>query len=349
MKFKSYIHLGKLWITGLAKPRSCQARLSILHCHLAVFKTGLDPRRIIDSQIRQTDLGSVFHGYSIAGKLLFHHNLAVSTAVRSMGMIAGNRTLPFLFAEEARKKGVSRLFAVAFENETDPNLSKWVDEIEWVRVGQLNRLIRAFKEHDIQQCVMVGQIAPKNLFDLRPDLRAIAMLMRLKEKNAHTIFGGIAAELGKDGIELVEATPWLAAHMPGKGFTLGIKPSKQQLEEVDFGFRMAKAVSELEIGQTVVVKEGTILAVEGFEGTDECLKRGGVLAGKKGGAVAVKVAKKNHDFRFDIPCVGARTIEICAQAGIRTLAFEAEKTLLLEKDRVEQLARKEKISLVAAG
>jgi DUF1009 family protein len=287
--------------------------------------------------------------YSIAGQLDFTHTLNVSSGPTAIGMIAGNRTLPFLFAEEARKQGISRLFAVAFENETDPELAQRVDAIEWVRVGQLSKMIRAFKDHDIKLCVMVGQIAPKNLFDLRPDLRAISMLMRLKEKNAHTIFGGIAAELGKDGIELVEATPWLSPHMPKKGFVLGSKPSNEQLEDVAYGFRMAKAVSELEIGQTVVVKEGTVLAVEGFEGTDECLKRGGLLAGKKGGAVAVKVSKKNHDFRFDIPCIGARTIEICAEAGIRTLAFEAEKTLLLEKDRVEQLARKEKISLVAAS
>ena len=167
---------------------------------------------------------------------------------------------------------------------------------------------------------MVGQIAPKNLFDLRPDLRAMGMLFRLKEKNAHTIFGAIADELKKDGVELIDATPWLTPLMPGRDFHLGPKLSAEQKADVEFGFKIAKEISRLEIGQTVVVKNGAVLAVEGFEGTDKCLARGGELAGKDGGAVAVKVAKEKHDLRFDIPCLGAKTIETCAAAGISVLA-----------------------------
>src|SRR5262249_44670877 len=159
--------------------------------------------------------------------------------------------------------------------------------------------VSAFADRGIAQCVMVGQIAPKNLFDLRPDFRAMGMLFKLKEKNAHTIFGAIADELKKDGVELIEATPWLKPLMPGHGFLLGPKLSEEQNADVAFGYRIAKEVSRLEIGQIVVVKNGTVLAVEGFEGTDACLKRGGELAGKDGGAVAVKVAKEKHDLRFD--------------------------------------------------
>ena len=268
-----------------------------------------------------------------------------NTATASLGLIAGNRSLPLEFARQARAAGVKRLVAVAVEKETDPALASLVDEIVWLKVGQLSKMIAAFADRGVKQCVMVGQIAPRHLFDLRPDLRAMSLLFRLKEKNAHTIFGAIADELKKDGVELIEATPWLKPLMPGAGFHLGPKLSEGQRADVAFGFRLAKEVSRLEIGQLVVVKNGTVLAVEGFEGTDECLARGGGLAGRDGGAVAVKVAKPRHDMRFDIPCIGSRTLETCARAGVSVLALEAEKTLLLERETCETLEKKSKISL----
>jgi DUF1009 family protein len=266
-------------------------------------------------------------------------------ALASLGLIAGNRTLPLEFSRQARATGVKKIVAVAFENETDPALEKLVDEIVWVKVGQLSKMISAFTDRGVKQCVMVGQIAPKNLHDLRPDLRTIGMLFRLKEKNAHTIFSAIADELKKDGVELIAATPWLKPLMPQTGFQLGPKLSAGQKADVEFGFKIAKEVSRLEIGQTVVVKNGTVLAVEGFEGTDKCLARGGELAGKEGGAVAVKVAKEKHDLRFDIPCLGAQTLETCAAAKISVLAIESGKTLLLEQETCAELAKQNKISV----
>jgi DUF1009 family protein len=265
--------------------------------------------------------------------------------IESLGIIAGNRTLPLEFSRQARAAGIKKLVAVAFENETDPALAKLVDEIVWLKVGQLSKMITAFTERGISQCVMVGQIAPKNLYDLRPDLRALAALLRLKEKNAHTVFGAIADELKKDGVELIEATPWLAPLMPQAGFQLGPKLSAEQKSDVEFGFRIAKEISRLEIGQTVVVKNGAVLAVEGFEGTDKCLARGGELAGKDGGAVAVKVAKEKHDLRFDIPCIGPQTLETCVASGVAALALESGRTLLLEREACETLAKKNRLSL----
>jgi hypothetical protein len=196
---------------------------------------------------------------------------------------------------------------------------------------------------------MAGQIAPKNLYDVRPDLRAMGLLFRLKEKNAHTIFGAIADELKKDGVELIEATPWLEPLMPGPGFWLGPKLSEAQRADVEYGFRIAKEISRLEIGQTVVVKDGTVLAVEGFEGTDQCLARGGQLAGKDGGAVAIKVAKAHHDMRFDIPCLGPQTLETCAAARIAVLAVEAGKSLLLERNACEKLAETHGITITTVA
>src|SRR6266704_6464555 len=273
----------------------------------------------------------------------------MTDSIESLGIIAGNRSLPIVFAQQARKMGVKKLVAVGFEGETDPDLAPLVDEIVWLRVGQLSKLISAFTGRGVKHCVMVGQIAPKNLYDIRPDLRAMGMLFRLKEKNAHTVFGAIADELKKDGVELIEATPWLRPLMPAGTFHLGPKLSPEQRNDVEFGFRIAKEVSRLEIGQTVVVKRGTVLAVEGFEGTDKCLARGGGLAGKEGGAVAVKAAREKHDMRFDIPCLGPQTLETCGAARISVLAFEAGKSLLLEQETCEQIARKNKIAVMTIG
>ena len=267
---------------------------------------------------------------------------------QTIGIIAGNRSLPLEFARQARAQGVRRLVAVAFENETSAELAPLVDDIVWLKVGQLSKMISALKERGVAQCVMLGQIAPRNLFDVRPDFRALSLLLKLKEKNAHSIFGALADELKKEGVELIEPVRWLRPLMPATGFRLGPALSAAQEEDVAFGLRMAKEVSRLEIGQTVVVKDGTVLAVEGFEGTDNCLKRGGTLAGKDGGAVAVKVAKDKHDLRFDIPCLGAATLETCREANISVLAFESGKTLLLDRPEMEALAKKHRITVAAA-
>lgn len=271
------------------------------------------------------------------------------SAPNPLGLIAGSRNLPLVLAREARASGVPRIVAVGFEGETDPALAGLVDELVWLRVGQLGKLIEALASRGVKQCVMAGQLAPKNLFDVRPDLRAMGVLLRLKERNAHTIFGAVADELMKEGVELITAVPWLKPVMPGAGFKLGRELSPEQLADVEFGLRIAREISRLEIGQSVVVKEGTVLAVEGFEGTDKCLARGGELAGKAGGAVAVKVAKEHHDMRFDIPCVGTRTIEVCVKHGVDVLAFDAGRTLLLDQPDVEALVRKKRLAVVAVS
>jgi len=270
----------------------------------------------------------------------------VNPSTGAIGIIAGSRSLPLLFARQARAMGVSQIVAVAFEGETSPEIEQLADSVVWIKVGQLSRMIGAFTEQGIKQCVMLGQIAPRNLFDVRPDLRAMGLLLRLKEKNAHTLFGAIGDELKKDGVELVEATPWLRPLMPAVGFRIGAEPSSAQRDDIVFGFRIAKEIARLEIGQMVVVKEGTVLAVEGFEGTDKCLARGGELAGKQGAAVAVKVAKERHDMRFDVPCIGPQTLEACAAARIAVLAVEAGQTLFLEQEQMADLARRHRLTVM---
>ena len=269
--------------------------------------------------------------------------------IGTLGIIAGDYSLPLVLARQARAMGVKKLVAIGFEGQSNRELEPLVDEMVWLKLGQLNKLIAAFRERGVQRCVMVGKIAPRSFFDARPDLRVIAAVLKLKEKNAHTLFGAFAEELMKDGIELIEATPWLKPIMPQLGFHLGPKLSEEQQHDVEFGFRIAKEISRLEIGQSVVVKKGAVLAVEGFEGTDKCLLRGGELSGQEGGAVAVKVAKEKHDMRWDIPCIGEGTLETCVAARLSVLAIEAGKTLVLDREQVESLAKKNKVAVVSVG
>lgn len=260
-------------------------------------------------------------------------------------MISGNGVYPAQFARAARRAGVQRLVAVAFLRETEPVLAELVDEIEWLRVGELDRMIRFFRQRGIAQAVMVGQIAPSNLFELRPDLRTVALLARLKTKNAESIFGAIAAELAKDGIELLPATTYLESDMPGPGPVAGPKLKPAQEEVARWGFGIAKEISRMDIGQTIVVKDGTVLAVEAFEGTNEAIRRGGALG--KGKAMVIKVSKPNQDLRFDVPCVGPATLETAREAGVSAIVVEADKTLLLDPDRVTELSQRHRISIHA--
>ena len=258
-------------------------------------------------------------------------------------LIAGNGSYPRLAAKGAREAGVSTVVAAAFEGETDPALAGFVDEIHWMRVGQLGRLVEAAKKSGATASMMAGQIAPGNLFDLRPDFHALLLLAKLRERNAETLFGAIAGELEKAGVPLLLATTFLEKHLAGEGLVAGPKPKTRLLDDITYGHGIAKEVSRLDIGQTVVVKKGTVLAVEGFDGTDSTIRRGGELG--KGEAVVVKVSKPRQDMRFDVPVVGPRTLETAAAAGISAIAMEAGRTLLLDVDHLRELATQHNITL----
>ena len=246
-------------------------------------------------------------------------------------------------ARAARAAGVARIAAAAFQNETDPALASLVDEIDWMRVGQLGKMIAFLKNSGTRHAVMSGQIHPKNLFDLRPDLKALVLLGKLRERNAESIFGAIADEMAKVGVELLPATTYMQDLLAAPGLIAGPKLSRREEEDVRYGFRIAKETSRLDIGQTVVVKGGTVLAVEAFEGTNAAMKRGGELGRKE--AVMVKVSKPNQDFRFDVPVIGPLTLEAARDACIRVLGIEAGRTLLLEKERLIKLAGVHRVSI----
>ena len=262
-----------------------------------------------------------------------------------LGIIAGNGVYPRLLADAARRAGVKRIVAAAFTDETDDRLAGMVDEISWMRVGQLGKLINFFRNASVANAIMAGQIAPKNLFDLRPDWKTLLLLTRLKRRNAESIFAAIGEELASSGITLLPATSFLDDCLAPSGLIAGRKLTRREEDDVTFGFEIAREISRLDIGQTVIVKNGTVLAVEGFEGTNETIKRGGALGGKH--AIMVKVAKPSQDMRFDVPVIGIATIEVAASANLRVIAVEAGRTLLLERDALIESAARANISIVA--
>jgi DUF1009 family protein len=263
----------------------------------------------------------------------------------NLGIIAGNGVYPRLVADAARKAGVKKIIAAAFRGETDPVLGQHLDVLEWMRVGQLGRLLKCFRSHGIHHAIMAGQIAPKNLFDLRPDLKALILLGKLKERNAESIFAAIADELAKVEIDLLPATTFLEDSLAQPGVIAGPKLSPRQEHDVELGWNAAKEIARLDIGQTIIIKNGTIVAVEALEGTNEAIKRGGRLA--REGAVMVKVSKPNQDMRFDVPVIGVGTIRVAAESEVRVIAVESGKTLLLEQDAVIALANSSNMSVVA--
>ena len=266
---------------------------------------------------------------------------------RTIGVIAGSGIYPQTFIDAARKQPDNiRLVIAAFKGETRENLAESADAIEWFRVGQIGKVIKFFKKEGATEAVMMGQIAPRNLFDLIPDMRMMKLLARTKEKNAESLFGGIADELEKDGIAMLSSVTFLDDHMPSEGHVYGPALTESFVEDSKYGFRIAKEVSRLDIGQSVIVRNGTVLAVEAFEGTNACIHRGGEL-GKGKDVTLVKVSKPNQDFRFDVPVIGPDTVKNCAKSGVKVIAVEANKTLLLAREEVEKICSEMKISIVS--
>lgn len=265
----------------------------------------------------------------------------------ALGIIAGRGVYPLLLAESARRQGVKRLVAVAFRWETDPAIEKKVDLVAWVRLGQLGPVLEAFRASSVRHAVMAGQIKPTHLFRIRMDRPMLALLAGLRERNAQTIFGAVGEQLRSAGVELLPAYRFMESAMPRPGLLGRRSPTDAEQADITLGLKVAKLTSGLEIGQTVVVKNGTILAVEAFEGTDEAIRRAGKLGGA--GAVIVKVAKRGHDMRFDIPVIGLHTFKTLRKIRAAVLAVEAGRTILLERKKVIAEADRLGICLTAVN
>jgi DUF1009 family protein len=246
-----------------------------------------------------------------------------------LGLIAGNGRFPFLVAEAARRAG-RRVVAVAIREEAFPELAAEVDAIEWVSLGQLGRAIESLKSHGVTEAVMAGQVKHKQIFSgIVPDLKLLGVLARLAVKNTDSLIGGVADALARDGIRLLPSTELLVDHMASAGAMTRRKPGRDERADIEYGQKVARALSGLDIGQTVAVKDRAAVAVEAMEGTDEVIRRAGRIAGA--GVTVVKVAKPRQDMRFDVPVVGAATLTTMAEAGASVLALEAARTLILDR------------------
>lgn len=263
----------------------------------------------------------------------------------SFALISGKGAYPGILAESARKQGASRIVAIAFRRETNPIISKLADETHWLHLGQLGRMLESIKESGVKHAIMAGQITPTHLFNVRMDTAMLSLLRSLRTRNAETIFGAIADELQKIGVELMPASLFMEPFMPKAGLLSRREPSDSESNDITLGIEVALATSKLDVGQTVVMKEGTILAVEAFEGTNETIRRAAKLGGA--GTVIVKVAKDGHDMRFDIPVVGTHTIKVLRKARASALAIEAGRAIILESHEVIEAADRANIALVA--
>jgi DUF1009 family protein len=265
--------------------------------------------------------------------------------MKKLGLIAGTGQLPIAIASEARLKGYT-VFAVGLDPLADRALSEAVDEIEWINVGKLGSIIEALKRSGIEEAVLAGKV-PKSLLykgKITPDFRAVKLLFTLKDRSDDSILLAITRELEKEGIHLLNTTDFSSPLLTPQGVLTGKAPSEDEWKDISFGWKIAKDIGRLDIGQTVVVKDQAVMAVEAIEGTDEAIRRGGKLAGN--GAVVVKVSKPQQDMRFDVPAVGPATMSAMAEVKARVLAVETKKSILLDREKMIAEADKASISIV---
>lgn len=263
-----------------------------------------------------------------------------------IGLIAGNGKFPIILARSAKEKGVE-VTAIAITGETSRELENFVHKIIWLGVGELEGLIRILKQEKLTSVMMAGQVKHKTLFDkgLKIDARMSALLNSLRDKKTDSIIGAVARILNMSGIKVLKSTMFLADYMPKKGVLTSIAPRENVLKDIEFGKRIAKAISGLDIGQSVAVKDRIVLAIESIEGTDEAIKRAAHFG--KEGIVVVKVSKPRQDMRFDVPVIGPDTIMLLKEVKAACIAIEANKTLIIDKEDTLRSADQAGIVVVA--
>lgn len=262
------------------------------------------------------------------------------------GLIAGNGSFPFLVVEGAKKSGAS-LAVVAIKEETDPRIDEVADNLTWVGIGQLGKMISFFKGHGVTQAIMAGQVKHVQIFSgALPDMRMVKMLWNLPRRNTDALIGGVADELSKEGIELIDSTYFLKDHLADARVLTKRKPTDNERQNIEYGLQIADGIARLDLGQTIVVRGSACVAIEAMEGTDATIRRAGDLA--KGKLTVVKVAKPDQDMRFDVPVVGLPTIEAMIEAGASCLSVTAGKTLIFDQGEMLKLADKNKICIVGS-
>ena len=265
--------------------------------------------------------------------------------MKKLGLIAGKGELPMAVADEAKMQGYT-VIAVGLEPLADKALSSHVDEIQWVNVGKFGKIIDAMKKSDIREAVMAGKVSKTLLYKskITPDLKAVKLLLSLNDRRDDSVLLAITEELAREGVMLLDISRFCSALLAPNGVLTKDAPSDENWKDISFGWKIAKEMGRLDIGQTVVVKNKAVMAVEAIEGTDEAIKRGGILAGKD--AVVVKVSKPNQDMRFDVPTIGLDTLKAMKTVHARVLAVEANKCIVLNRDKIKNEAKTAGISIV---
>ncbi|RMG70430.1 MAG: LpxI family protein [Nitrospirae bacterium] len=264
--------------------------------------------------------------------------------MKKIGIIAGKGSLPLMIASEAKKKGF-HVVVIGLEPIAD-SINGDFDRVYRINVGKFGKLINTLKKEGIKEVIMAGKVSKTLLYKskLVPDMRALKVLMKLPDRRDDTILQAITDELASEGIRLLETASLTDELFIPEGVLTKRKPTGDERADIEFGFKIAKEIGRLDIGQTVVVKDRAVMAVEAIEGTDEAIKRGGSLAKK--GAVVVKVAKPQQDMRYDVPVVGLETLRSMKEVNASLLAAEAGKTILVDREEVIEFADKNKICVM---
>ncbi len=266
-----------------------------------------------------------------------------------LGLIAGNGRFPFLVLDAARSMG-HEVTIIAAKEETFPELADAAARaraaIHWISLGQLGTCISLLRQAGATHAVMAGQVRHTQIFadGIVPDMTFMSLLMKLRSRNTDGLIGAVASVLKDNGIELIDSTAFLTPLLAGSGVMSDRAPTEDERNDFEFGYRMADAIAALDVGQTIAVKDGAVVAVEAMEGTDEVIARAGRLAGA--GVRIVKVAKPKQDMRFDVPVVGLATIEAMRRAGASALSVDAGRTLMFERDAMLASAAESRIAVV---
>jgi len=265
-----------------------------------------------------------------------------------IGLIAGGGNLPILIAKEAVKNGYE-VFSIGFEGFTSPELGKY-SHLEIFKLGKIDSPIKFLKKNNVNKVIMIGNIPHINIFsDLRPDMRAVNLFLRLKDKSPKGIFFAIQDELKKENIEIVNSALFMQNSMAKEGIIAGGKITQARFEDVKFGFEIAKKISAMDIGLSVIVRDKAVIAVEAIEGTDECIKRAGNILKSNNlrkSFTLVKVSRPDQDMRFDLPVIGSTTINNMADSGGDLIAIEAGKTLIVDIEDTIKTAIDKKITII---
>lgn len=265
----------------------------------------------------------------------------------NIGLIAGNGQFPLLFARAAREKGY-RVYVAAIRNETDAVIETLAEETLWLHLGQIGKLLSFFRKHGVRETVMVGGVKKTRIFsDIKPDIKAVMLLATMSHTHDDGVLRLFADFLEKEGVTVRSSTDLVPDVLAREGCWTKTRPSKAQQADIRAGFRLAKEIGKLDIGQCIVMGGGSVLAVEAIDGTDATIRRGGTLG--KGDAVVIKASKPIQDMRFDVPAVGLATLQTMLESGASVLVVEAGKTVVFDRKEMVEFADRHKMSIVGVG